>query len=141
MVRFIIEDLKFTLEDKDKFTFQYGQIYYKRTNYKQNEFYKIYIPIWLDLLFLKNDSFICIFGRFTFQYGQIYYRNRNSADSVIVRIYIPIWLDLLYYFMNCNCIIISNLHSNMVRFIIRNMLMIMLLSNTFTFQYGQIYYF
>ena len=58
---------------------------------------KIYIPIWLDLLYFFNF--------FSFSY---------------VCIYIPIWLDLLLiipYLNNCQ---VENLHSNMVRFIIYN---------------------
>ncbi len=57
--------------------------------------FKIYIPIWLDLLF-----------------------DREITIQNAPQIYIPIWLDLLCY--NKKCIFASriNLHSNMVRFII-----------------------
>ena len=79
-----------------------------------------------------------------------------------VAIYIPIWLDLLFSINRCVLFRTKNLHSNMVRFIIRffyssndridnlhsNMVrFIMTTANNnpatnykFTFQYGQIYY-
>ena len=57
----------------NKFTFQYGQIYYKAEKNFQNILWKIYIPIWLDLLFGISKSFADGALIFTFQYGQIYY--------------------------------------------------------------------
>ena len=54
MVRFIM----ITLTDDNyylkKFTFQYGQIYYSLEYLKYDEMKKIYIPIWLDLLYLLD---------------------------------------------------------------------------------------
>ena len=55
----------------------------------------IYIPIWLDLLWIYN----------------IYNQEKN-------RIYIPIWLDLLLSTTLPSAFSVHNLHSNMVRFII-----------------------
>ena len=100
----------------------------------------IYIPIWLDLLYLlrilinhfipnlhSNMVRFIIFTRrssspfqlpFTFQYGQIYYFN------------------FLFYSMST----IEYLHSNMVRFIIGSDWDNKKSKEEFTFQYGQIYY-
>ena len=39
-------------ESDEEFTFQYGQIYYAQTTYITLWQEIIYIPIWLDLLFL-----------------------------------------------------------------------------------------
>ena len=57
--------------------------------------------------------------QFTFQYGQIYYCNDKIGCRKTYEIYIPIWLDLLFFYNNTNYIIKDDLHSNMVRFIIR----------------------
>ena len=51
MVRFIIIDMPRLRFYSEKFTFQYGQIYYAGTIYEKSRIRKIYIPIWLDLLF------------------------------------------------------------------------------------------
>ena len=78
----------------------------------------IYIPIWLDLLWLsvgRSDRghtdlhsnmvrfIIYRFYRtvyacywFTFQYGYIYYEERQSVSGCLSNIYIPIWLYLLW---------------------------------------------
>ena len=123
-----------------KFTFQYGQIYYFLTYHKSIYLPQIYIPIWLDLLFIIAPTFqggatdlhsnmvrfIIIYDfpfpilnhLFTFQYGQIYYPFdffRMESDIVI---YIPIWLDLLFPMIYSFNFILQYLHSNMVRFII-----------------------
>ena len=101
---------------------------------------RIYIPIWLDLLFplffkpqfanpdLHSNMvrFIIITSpgiksseyTFTFQYGQIYY-DAGGADLIKANYY---------------------LHSNMVRFIISETVPSSFSVQTFTFQYGQIYY-
>ena len=56
---------------------------------------KIYIPIWLDLLYIMRHNL-----------------------GLAKKIYIPIWLDLLYLLV-INLLPSSfHLHSNMVRFII-----------------------
>ena len=78
----------------------------------------IYIPIWLDLLFIF--SFYKVF---------------------VQCIYIPIWLDLLYTPPYIFCISSADLHSNMVRFIIITHSFFTLITSPFTFQYGQIYYY
>ena len=56
--------------------------------------------------------------------------------SKIQRIYIPIWLDLLCQSYRICQSIISNLHSNMVRFIMRSMDKKRMPTMLFTFQYG-----
>ena len=55
-------------------------------------------------------------------------------------IYIPIWLDLLYAKTLSTIFLFSNLHSNMVRFIIFAHSTYYHIYSSFTFQYGQIYY-
>ena len=59
----------------------------------------------------------------------------------VYEIYIPIWLDLLLQTKVLYRPEILNLHSNMVRFIIYDELREELSYISFTFQYGQIYYF
>ena len=95
MVRFIIPSDETLGRPKYLFTFQYGQIYYKRIKSFSSRRNRIYIPIWLDLLsysiqqvmqtkkYLHSNMvrfIIVCYGhsrrtliRFTFQYGQIYY--------------------------------------------------------------------
>ena len=100
---------------------------------------------------------------FTFQYGQIYYFKVYFIKRSIKLIYIPIWLDLLLEVVIQSFYNLNDLHSNMVRFIIRiiaqyciivfiiyipiwlDLLSITLrdlkwMEKEFTFQYGQIYY-
>ena len=77
---------------------------------------------------------------FTFQYGQIYYLNYLKSYFQIVLIYIPIWLDLLFEYELIYKKDNSNLHSNMVRFIINKRSKMIEFVFIFTFQYGQIYY-
>ena len=95
MVRFIMTYLKPSSDIKNPFTFHYGQIYY-RICFKRVCFnLKIYIPLWLDLLYLfqtfitssiKNlhstmvrfimaykVAMLLCYSLFTFHYGQIYY--------------------------------------------------------------------
>ena len=140
MVRFIIFSERIASPRSSKFTFQYGQIYYYRDGYVSIEQQYIYIPIWLDLLYLFLKRFYeailhlhsnmvrfiilshaCSFSaefQFTFQYGQIYYSVKKLTENRIMFIYIPIWLDLLYGLSSRFIKIKYNLHSNMVRFII-----------------------
>ena len=118
MVRFIIFFAPNTVLVIKLFTFQYGQIYYKDNIYQITSFTK----------------------SFTFQYGQIYYTIQLFPNLQRVFIYIPIWLDLLLMQREDNAVQRRNLHSNMVRFIIRDLIAFLLYSITFTFQYGQIYY-
>ena len=78
--------------------------------------------------------------KFTFQYGQIYYFLRDTEITFRTIIYIPIWLDLLLDY-NLNIYVLeSNLHSNMVRFIMIYTTSQIIILILFTFQYGQIYY-
>ena len=59
-----------------------------------------------------------------------------SASIYIIYIYIPIWLDLLLeYLINAGADI-NNLHSNMVRFIIPEVITMITSIIAFTFQYG-----
>ena len=102
-----------------KFTFQYGQIYYMNFLLENKEL----------VLNLHSNMVRFIIGidkettkdivKFTFQYGQIYY-SRNGDKVILSKvIYIPIWLDLLSFFECLMGSIQANLHSNMVRFIIK----------------------
>ena len=73
MVRFIIQKKRPHYHMILLFTFQYGQIYYILLAYSFRDQSKIYIPIWLDLLYITTSMEKRLFNRFTFQYGQIYY--------------------------------------------------------------------
>ena len=73
----------------------------------------IYIPIWLDLL-----------------------SNIRGTHGYSYLIYIPIWLDLLLELNKKLDKLDENLHSNMVRFIIRNETRQNSILVKFTFQYG-----
>ena len=141
MVRFIILYEIDRCNNNERFTFQYGQIYYNETLCRIFFETFIYIPIWLDLLskIYSNVNFDYIhlhsnmvrfiiedinqvgqeIEAFTFQYGQIYY---------VVLLYIMPPIS-------------PNLHSNMVRFIIHTKPFYKCDEYLFTFQYGQIYYF
>ena len=99
------------------FTFQYGQIYYYYSPNKPNNYYSIYIPIWLDLLFQLFPNLQRVF-----------------------EIYIPIWLDLLSENASGNFV-------NTLRFTFQYgqiyyfcYAIISRDASAFTFQYGQIYY-
>ena len=141
MVRFIIR-----LIDEQKFkditfTFHYGQIYYDDVSFVNNIFCGIYIPLWLDLLSIAlleaiekyedlhstmvrfiiqkfNFNFKLV-KRFTFHYGQIYYFFIGGEVERDASIYIPLWLDLLCDLVRAILLQNRNLHSTMVRFIIR----------------------
>ena len=125
--------------------------------------FTIYIPIWLDLLFPILNHLGMQPITFTFQYGQIYYASMEFYLKEQSKIYIPIWLDLLSFGSSMDFMSQRNLHSNMVRFIMRirsrngikhtdiyipiwlDLLFVIPLSFDvgfllFTFQYGQIYY-
>ena len=56
MVRFIIGLHESFISLKTKFTFQYGQIYYNGATMTAKQDEAIYIPIWLDLLFMPATS-------------------------------------------------------------------------------------
>ena len=140
MVRFIIRMLFVFLELLYRFTFQYGQIYYVKIKNKLMVKPKIYIPIWLDLLFNQkrhkysrqiylHSNMVRFIMKwtpthiektrpFTFQYGQIYYYYKQAKLLSKNHIYIPIWLDLLQFTNLWRIRKCQNLHSNMVRFII-----------------------
>ena len=124
----------------NEFTFQYGQIYYTNSAPVIGCIPRIYIPIWLDLLFQLLPNPMLHFTKFTFQYGQIYYCPIVQIVFCFYIIYIPIWLDLLFFVAFLVDREFAHLHSNMVRFIIGVPGIIMLSNLLFTFQYGQIYY-
>ena len=141
MVRFIILSETLDADSLRKFTFHYGQIYYaiqfERFYYK----IAIYIPIWLDLLWLKASAtpqvpedlhstmvrFIIRWRKsyryshhlFTFHYGQIYYFDFRLLYGKRELIYIPLWLDLLSTCAHDDKRVAVNLHSTMVRFIMK----------------------
>ena len=162
MVRFIMQTTQQREHNFQSFTFQYGQIYYANNGQFSQTSRNIYIPIWLDLLYIyKSRSFnnkwylhsnmvrfiIQVLGEpmgipitFTFQYGQIYYQENWNKQFEYTKIYIPIWLDLLFRTESDIAKPHWNLHSNMVRFIIAIINFIKKLKTKFTFQYGQIYY-
>ena len=141
MVRFIIMESGAQGGIMVQFTFQYGQIYYTNHIKYYREYYKIYIPIWLDLLsdiynmssainiYLHSNMVRFIISilnngqpgswKFTFQYGQIYYVRLAAQKFGLNIIYIPIWLDLLFTPSMLGNLLLLNLHSNMVRFIIQ----------------------
>ena len=95
MVRFIILAIPNFITNTVLFTFQYGQIYYILSRHSLSIKAIIYIPIWLDLLFVSYSKYnvhvvnlhsnmvrFIIYKsiessppkiKFTFQYGQIYY--------------------------------------------------------------------
>ena len=85
-------------------------------------------------------NFIAKTDLFTFQYGQIYYAGIRDDEFLSAHIYIPIWLDLLCRQYSRKSTIFSDLHSNMVRFIMRLFHNFIAKTDLFTFQYGQIYY-
>ena len=144
------------------FTFQYGYIYYKPVWNVFRPLHRIYIPIWLYLLWFKfykpsfdftnlhsnmvifiiwTASYPCPWtSLFTFQYGYIYYLDKPCCLFPFPLIYIPIWLYLLCRRYYRKSSILSYLHSNMVIFIIKTKLRKWLEKLQFTFQYGYIYY-
>ena len=124
------------------FTFQYGQIYYRQnecndTIFKrhlhsnmvrfimtnQNEYdenyWKIYIPIWLDLLLQRKEKSLTYKQHLHSNMVRFIMQETNTEHARNNAIYIPIWLDLLLFFVYQTESILANLHSNMVRFIIR----------------------
>ena len=162
MVRFIInmEDMNTILTAL--FTFQYGQIYYVGMNVYQAIFLLIYIPIWLDLLFLNffmnehiafnlhsnmvrfiinmNMLEMALNTAFTFQYGQIYYQLlAEILEAVLIHLHSNMVRFIISSILSKSNIVL-NLHSNMVRFIINNERRNPYGNYKFTFQYGQIYY-
>ena len=70
MVRFIITEKADYMRLQEEFTFQYGQIYYRSMFASFNTSNWIYIPIWLDLLYL---------------YRQLVYTNLKYLHSNMVR--------------------------------------------------------
>ena len=185
MVRFIINKRNIQGNQTGQFTFQYGQIYYLLQFFKSRLLVVYLHSNMVRFIILKPKSPVRLRHTFTFQYGQIYYlyfsllsisliaiyipiwldllSTMNMGDLVPISIYIPIWLDLLQKVKKQIKLCILNLHSNMVRFIIKSQMIVqkdvnliyipiwldLLLMNLttkktkkkeFTFQYGQIYY-
>ena len=140
MVRFIISEEGFGSTPYAAFTFQYGQIYYEiKIETVRNKEMNLHSNMVRFIIFEKLgvDS-----GNveFTFQYGQIYYKRRSGQGKSDSAIYIPIWLDLLFGSSTNIKISDSDLHSNMVRFIMQPEGGALSDYRAFTFQYGQIYY-
>ena len=118
MVRFIIIKSFGNNNCASIFTFQYGQIYYKRMHNKtKNNKINLHSNMVRFIIYLENSQKEWE-KKFTFQYGQIYYF-KYSIDR--------------HRFS-------KNLHSNMVRFIIGFRFPTFHIHHIFTFQYGQIYY-
>ena len=139
MVRFIINLTCDEIEMMKRFTFHYGQIYYHKLIVRFLHIANIYIPLWLDLLYMRDnlrtfltinlhstmvrfiivyyDNFKTYMLRFTFHYGQIYYSVEDTRRRQSYEIYIPLWLDLLSIQTAQDLLARKNLHSTMVRFI------------------------
>ena len=138
-------DLLYTQKEIDEineeiFTFQYGQIYYDYTDLlNQNVVSNLHSNMVRFIISIRRNTRTTKI-LFTFQYGQIYYiiKNRKKQENKII--YIPIWLDLLCLPLFVNRLAYRDLHSNMVRFIIKTVCNSLLKKSIFTFQYGQIYY-
>ena len=78
---------------------------------------RIYIPIWLDLLFDLLHNFR--FRLFYLHSNMVRFIMNSILKTVqhLKKIYIPIWLDLLSYPRVDELLYLYHLHSNMVRFI------------------------
>ena len=140
MVRFIIQLIDGSNIQTPLFTFHYGQIYYKRKSRSRRRTLKIYIPLWLDLLFrfilkleLKMKNLHSTMVRFIIPIRSSRKFIKSNLHSTMVRfiIFIPIQKKKRR----------ANLHSTMVRFIMRVQKSNAGLTFRFTFHYGQIYYY
>ena len=123
----------------------------------------IYIPIWLDLLYIMTKTIINYYVYLHSNMVRFIIDNQLSQQITDIQIYIPIWLDLLFQIIKRLFFFRTHLHSNMVRFIIKQSVKPMLVYqliyipiwldlllvackviplslDSFTFQYGQIYY-
>ena len=140
MVRFIMLNPACCKFCQNEFTFHYGQIYYANFRNSYGSAYQIYIPLWLDLLFVSAIGVKIYDYLFTFHYGQIYYIIVIYMNYSKREIYIPLWLDLLQIYLIDVANNDKDLHSTMVRFIIEDFIAFQKSKNLFTFHYGQIYY-
>ena len=96
---------------------------------------KIYIPIWLDLLYLV--LLINHLSNYNLHSNMVRFIIRSSSrNTENIRIYIPIWLDLLCLRDFLKNPINYHLHSNMVRFIMFFAPKTVFVIKLFTFQYG-----
>ena len=75
---------------------------------------------------------------FTFQYGQIRNVVNSVIQDVIREIYIPVWLDQKLRLQKKQVQKLQHLHSSMVRLEITVNAEELVITLTFTFQYGQI---
>ena len=75
MVRFIMIYLIDVANNGKAFTFHYGQIYYYNKRIIVFIFKAIYIPLWLDLLFIEQYNKLHVKVLFPFHYGSLYYIN------------------------------------------------------------------
>ena len=137
MVRLETSRVMQTMTDRNRFTFQYGQIRNETTLKKILTGKMIYIPVWLDqkLLILQkkkhqkynlHSSMVRLetvieylneseWVEFTFQYGQIRNNNQSYTIKPFNLIYIPVWLDQKHKNMELEGRIRKYLHSSMVR--------------------------
>ena len=140
MVRFIIYQQLSSQKSMHSFTFQYGQIYYQAVNILFSNAPIIYIPIWLDLLYYYYFLTSTIDNNLHSNMVRFIMDQHLHIQIKNVSIYIPIWLDLLYRQQNRKTTKSNHLHSNMVRFIMQTIQQKEANFQSFTFQYGQIYY-
>ena len=97
MVRFIILNKAGINPLMAEFTFQYGQIYYNRDRDFFTTALPIYIPIWLDLLFVCCYMIILCDNDLHSNMVRFIIGSPSFNILVCFVIYIPIWLDLLCY--------------------------------------------
>ena len=96
----------------------------------------IYIPIWLDLLFVTTVAYASSNANLHSNMVRFIIVSRYTIAFINKMIYIPIWLDLLFAIAFPIFSLFLNLHSNMVRFIINIPFADSLDICEFTFQYG-----
>ena len=120
MVRFIMFTRNRSSPVQLPFTFQYGQIYYQNiANQTISDKLNLHSNM-VRFIIEVRQKFNMQQEAFTFQYGQIYYYVRKYGGKNKMMIYIPIWLDLLCSNEKLLYINYDNLHSNMVRFIMKS---------------------
>ena len=96
----------------------------------------IYIPIWLDLLYLLYFLPLSVLSHLHSNMVRFIIPNAHTVNALLSSIYIPIWLDLLFLLYLLASLRYPYLHSNMVRFIILTLSKSSPFQEPFTFQYG-----
>ena len=141
MVRFIIIQKQALLTDIIVFTFQYGQIYYDKDNFKESQIQNNLHSNMVRFIIIIFYQALQIFFLFTFQYGQIYYV-LSIFQKPIIKILFTFQYGQIYYSQEEKEARADeiDLHSNMVRFIMHDARFSFISKIIFTFQYGQIYY-